>query len=231
MTIFFKSFFSHSSQPLTVSDLDVMCKGGKILEQDERGIKVVLLTDGSIIKVFRLRSLISGARLFSYARRFCRNAMRLNAKGIHTVQIKKLYYFPGSANTAVLYTPLAGETLRDVISKKEVNTDFVEALAVFLSKLHKNGIHFHSLHTGNVVLTSEGEFGLIDISDLSIYPWPLFCNTRVRSFKRLCKYTEDIKQFGTEYWQLFQGRYFIESQLSSLCENKIKNMSNKLIEF
>lgn len=231
MTLFFSSFFIHSSELLAHSDFEAMCEGGKVLEQDERGVKVIQLTDGNIIKVFRLRSLVSGARLYSYARRFCRNAIRLNAKGIHTVQINKLYHFSDSTNTAVLYTPLAGETLRDVIHKKEVNADFIEALAVFLSKLHKGGIHFHSLHTGNAVLTPEGELGLIDISDLSIYPWPLFCNTRIRSFKRLCKYPEDIKQFGAAYWQLFQDRYFIESQLSSLCENKIKQMNDKLIEF
>lgn len=230
MTVFFKSFFSHSSQPLTVSDFESMCEGGKVLEQDERGTKVVLLTDGNIIKVFRMRSVISGARLFSYARRFCRNAVRLSAKGINTVKINKLYHFVGSSNTAVLYTPLAGETLKDVV-QDGVGSDFIEALAVFLSKLHKEGIHFHSLHTGNVVLTPKGELGLIDISDLTVYPWPLLCNTRVRSFKRLCKYPDDIKKFGVEHWQLFQDKYFAESGLSLLCENKIKHVNNKLIKF
>lgn len=231
MTLFFKSFFAHLSQPLTVRDFDAMCEGGKVLEQDERGVKVIHLIDGNIIKVFRLRSVISGARVFSYARRFCRNAIRLNARGINTVAIKKLYHFTGNNNTAVLYEPLAGDTLKDVVKKSAVNAEFIEALAVFLCKLHQGGIHFHSLHTGNVVRTPEGKLGLIDISDLSIYPWPLFCNTRVRSFKRLCKYPEDIKQFGSEYWQLFQERYFAESGLSPLCINKIKHVNSRLIKF
>lgn len=231
MMLFFGSLFTHSSESLTTSDFDIMCEGGKVLEQDERGVKVMQLTDGNIIKVFRLRSLISGARLYSYARRFCRNASRLRAKGVNTVTIKKLYHFDGSSNTAVLYEPLAGETLRDVIKVREVNADFIEALAVFLSKLHQNGIHFHSLHTGNVVLTPEGEIGLIDISDLSIYPWPLFCNTRVRSFKRLCKYTDDIQKFGAGYWELLETRYFAESELGKLCESKIKESNQSLVSF
>lgn len=231
MALFFSSFFTHVSQPLTVSGFNTMCEGGKILEQDERGVKVVLLTDGNIIKVFRLRSLISGARLYSYARRFCRNAVRLHARGVYTVQIKKLYHFTESTNTAVLYTPLAGETLRDIVKTKKVTANFIDALAMFLSKLHKGGVHFHSLHTGNVVLTPEGEIGLIDISDLSIYPWPLLCNTRVRSFKRLCKYPEDIKQFGADFWLLFQDKYFSESGLSTLCQRKIKHVLDTLIKF
>lgn len=231
MTIFFKSFFTHASQQLTVDDFDIMCDGGEVLEQDERGVKVMRLTDGNIIKVFRLRSLISGARLYSYARRFCRNAIRLKAKGINTVTIEKLYHFEHGGNTAVLYRPLMGETLRDVIKKNEISVYLVETLAIFLSKLHKEGVHFHSLHMGNVVLTLRGEIGLIDISDLSIYPWPLFCHTKVRSFRRLCKYPEDIKQFGSAYWQLFQDKYFAESRLNSLCEKEIKRTNNQLISF
>lgn len=231
MTLFFKSFFAHVSQPLTVGDFDAMCEGGKVLEQDERGVKVVQLTDGSIIKVFRLRSVISGGRLYSYARRFCRNAFRLKARGINTVTIKKLYHFDGSNNTAVLYEPLVGETLRDFVKKNTITSQFVEALGTFLSKLHKSGVHFHSLHTGNVVLTPECELGLIDISDLSIYPWPLFCNTRVRSFRRLCKYPEDIQRFGSVDWLLLQDRYFTESGLSKVCEGKIKYENNQLIKF
>ena len=84
---------------------------------------------------------------------------------------------------------------------------------------------------GNVVLTPHGKVGLIDISDLSIYPWPLFCSTRVRSFRRLCKYPEDIKHFGSEYWQLFQAKYFAESRLNSLCEKEIKRTNSQLINF
>ncbi|MFW5431482.1 MAG: hypothetical protein ACKE5M_06020 [Methylophilaceae bacterium] len=229
--MFFTSIFTHASYQLADSAFEVMCEGGKVLEQDERGTKVIQLTNGNIIKVFRLRSLISGARIYSYARRFCRNAIRLEAHGINTVKVIKLYHFEGNSNTAVLYEPLAGETLRDVVKNNSVTAEFVEALAVFLSKLHKIGVHFHSLHTGNVVLTPDGALGLIDISDLSIYPWPLFCNTRVRSFKRLCKYQEDIKQFGLAYWQLFQGRYFAESRISKACENKIRDANNQLIVF
>lgn len=206
-----------------------MCEGATILEQDARGVKVLQLMSGDILKIFRVKRLISGTNIYSYARRFCRNAIRLKARGINTVKIKQLYHFESNSNTAVLYEPLAGKTLRDVVKHKAVNARFVEALGAFLATLHKGGVHFHSLHTGNVVLTPEGELGLIDISDLSIYPWSLFCNTRVRSFKRLCKYPEDIKQFGSVYWELFQNKYFSESQLGKSCECKIRKSNRTLI--
>ncbi len=88
MTLFFTSFFTHSSELLTNNDYDIMRKGGKVLEQNKSGVKVVLLSAGNIIKVFRIKHLVSGAHIFSYARRFCRNAIRLRARGIQTVTIK-----------------------------------------------------------------------------------------------------------------------------------------------
>ncbi len=231
MINFFTSFFAFSSHLITDENFATMIKGGEVLEQDERGVKVVLLTNGDMIKVFRMRSLISGARIYSYARRFCRNALRLKFLRINTITIKQLYHFESGRITAVLYEPLKGRTLRDVLKNEEITADFIEGLAVFISQLHKNGVHFHSLHTGNVVLTPDDEFGLIDISDLSVYPWSLLCNTRVRSFKRLCKYQDDIKQFGVYFWRLFQDKYFEESSLSKMCETKIRRTNKQIIVF
>lgn len=51
--------------------------------------------------------------------------------------------------------------------------------------LHRKGIYFRSLHLGNVILTPNGEFGLIDFSDMRIYPWPLPKFMRVRNIRRL----------------------------------------------
>jgi len=202
-----------------------------VLEKNEHGLKVVQLTNGDIIKLFRIKHLISGARIYSYARRFCRNAVRLKARGIATVNIKKLYHFDNGINSAVLYKPLPGETLRQIAGTEVVTESLVKSLALFLVKLHQEGVHFHSLHTGNVVLTPEGEFGLIDISDLSIYPWPLFGNTRVRSFKRICRYPEDIQRFGQHYWQLFLDSYFQESGLGEGYEHEIRRYAKEHVHF
>ncbi len=228
MTIFFSSFFSHKSELLAQSEFEAMCEGGTVLEKNEYGAKVVALKNGDIIKLFRIKHLVSGARLYSYARRFCRNAVRLQARGIPTVEIKKLYHFDNGVNSAVLYKPLPGKTLRQIAGTAEVTEELARSLAIFLSRLHQEGIHFHSLHAGNVVVTPEGEIGLIDISDLTVYPWSLFCNTRVRSFKRICRYPEDIKRFGQHYWQLLIQHYFEVSGLRKPCEKKVKQVVNQV---
>jgi hypothetical protein len=227
MIAFLKDFYFRS-QLLTDRDFNTMCVGGKVLEQDERGVKVIQLTSGEILKIFRVKRLLSGTNVYSYARRFCRNAKRLARLDVPTVNIKTLFHFKNSNNTAVLYQPLEGKTLRQIIHRDVFDLKLAEIMGDFLAELHQKGIHFHSLHTGNVVQTPDGHLGLIDISDMSIYAWPLLCNTRVRSFKRLCKYQEDINKLGVSFWSLLLDKYFVKSQLSNSCMDKIKHENTKL---
>ena len=74
------------SQLMTKVELARLQASGKTLEQDERGIKVTLLSDGNMLKVFRLRGWFSSSLIYSNARSFCRNAKRLQRRGIATVQ-------------------------------------------------------------------------------------------------------------------------------------------------
>lgn len=104
----FKHLFQ-SSQLLLDSDLDNLCAHGKALEKDPRGIKVIQLKNGDILKIFRARNLFSATRLYSHARRFCRNAERLTVRNIPTVRIKNLYHFKTNNSAAVLYSPLKGK--------------------------------------------------------------------------------------------------------------------------
>jgi hypothetical protein len=226
----FKHLFQ-SSQLLLDKDLDNLCAHGKVLEKDQRGIKVVQLTNGDILKIFRARNLFSATRLYSHARRFCRNDERLAMRDIPTVRIKSLYHFKTNNSAAVLYSPLEGETLSQLIHRESFDLNLAEKLGDFLTELHQKGMHFHSLHTGNIVQTPEGHLGLIDISDLTIYAWPLFCSTRATSFKRLCRNKDDIKKLGLTFWNVFQDRYFEKSQLSKRCMNKIRQVNNELTKF
>lgn len=225
---FFKHLFQ-SSQTLSSSDFEKMCQNADILEQDERGIKVVRLPSGDILKVFRVKRLISGTNIYSYARRFCRNAVRLSKLAIPTVSIEVLYHFEGSSNTAVLYSPLPGKTIRQLIQENAISSNLADKMGEFLASLHSKGVHFHSLHTGNVVQMPDGKLGLIDISDMSVYAWPLFCNTRIRSFKRWCKYEDDMNALGKIFWDSLQTSYFSNSHLSCRCEQKIRLANSQMI--
>lgn len=218
-----KNIYSNS-QPLSREAFEKMCQGGKILEGDPQNIKVIRLVNGQMLKVFRVKRVFSGANLYSYARRFWRNALRLSAKEIPTVANKALYHFDDHKTSAVLYQPLPGETLRDCLVKgEELPATLATALGVFIANLHQKGVHFHSLHTGNIVLTPEKQWGLIDVSDLSMFPWSLFCNTRVRSFKRLCRYPEELKQMGKENIKRLLDGYYKEANIKHKCRRKIEN--------
>jgi hypothetical protein len=211
-----------SSQLLLDADLDRMCTGGKIFEQDQRGIKVIQLSNGDILKVFRARNLFSGTRVYSHARRFCRNAARLNDLAIPTVHIKSLFHLEKSGHTAVLYKPLEGESIRNLVQQNQSKMQkTAKNLGVFLSTLHERGIHFHSLHTGNILLLPNNQFGLIDISDMTIYPWRLTCDARLRSFKRLCKYQEDVRVLGADYWQELLTAYLKSSNSIATCRKRL----------
>jgi hypothetical protein len=209
------------SQLMTQAELTKLQASGKTLEQDKRGIKVTLLPDGNILKVFRLRGWFSSSFFFSNARSFCRNAQRLHERNIPTVNIIQLIHFKGSTNTAVLYQPLVGETLSTLVKSKKL-VPHCEALGVFIAKLHQLGIHFKSLHFGNIVLSQRGDLGLIDIADMRIFPWALNTSTRLRGFKRLLRYQQDIKLMGADNVAVMINAYVNAANISAQQELKAK---------
>ncbi|OYY50529.1 MAG: hypothetical protein B7X95_05935 [Methylophilaceae bacterium 17-44-8] len=219
--------FRHLYAPSTLlpeRQFEQWCASGRVIEQDQRGPKVIILDNGDFLKIFRARHIFSGACIYSHARRFYRNALRLAELKIPTVTVKALYHFDQPGQTAVLYQPIPGHSIRDLVRQ---DVHFVEKsaekLGKFLAKMHLRGVHFHSLHTGNILFLPNQEFGLIDISDMSIYRWPLMCITRYRSFKRLCKYKEDIMMLGQGYWERMLREYFRYSFSSPLCQKKIQS--------
>jgi len=216
---------------LSAEALDSMLAGGEMLEQDERGYKVVRLRTGDMLKIFRVRHKISGSRIYTHARRFFRNAERLHQRGVNTVTCKRLYHLSNSDDTAVLYSPLAGYTVRKLLDGNLLNQDMASALGAFIACLHQSGIHFRSLHMGNILVMPDGQYGLIDISDMSIYPWPLFCNTRVRNFRHLCRYPDDISRLGKLSWESLQEGYFSANQLGSACESTIRRALTTAVSF
>ena len=124
------------SQLMTQAELARLQASGKTLEQDERGIKVTLLPDGNILKVFRLRGWFSSSLVYSNARSFCRNAQRLKKLGISTVDIISLHSIGSRNFTAVIYAPLAGDTVRNILGTPLVTNEVFEKLGIFTANLH-----------------------------------------------------------------------------------------------
>ncbi len=212
------------SQLMLQTELAKLQASGKTLEQDKRGIKVTLLPDGNMLKVFRLHGWFSSSLIYSNARSFCRNAQRLKKLGIPTVDIISLHHIDRRNFTAVIYTPLSGETVRDLLGTEVANEEMFEKLGVFIAGLHSKGVCFRSMHLGNVVY-HQGTLGLIDIADMRIYPWSLFYSTIIRNFKHLYRYRSDIQIAHSPLWQVFFDAYFDVSHLSK----KQKSLSKQAI--
>jgi tRNA A-37 threonylcarbamoyl transferase component Bud32 len=203
-----------------------------VVEYDPRGVKVLRLANQNYLKIFRLRRAWSFARWLPYSKRFCKNANRLANLNIPTVTIKCCYTIreenlfakfalniPTKKNknlfsTAVEYQPLIGETLKQMLQSNQLRPTHIEQLGMFIAKLHKLGIHFRSLHLGNIVLAPDGQMGLIDIADMRIYPWSLWFNTKLRSLRHLTRYAKLNAEFGNHNWGKFIESYIKHGKLT-----------------
>lgn len=210
-----KKFFSKISK----KDYDALICNGKILEQDRKGIKVVEIDNGDIVKMFRLKRLFSSAFFFPYAWRFKKNAMQLKEKGINTVDVKKIAYCLEIQRHVLVYKKIAGQTIRDLLVKNKDNKKLLADFIVFIARLHKEGVYFRSLHFGNVIVDDEGNMALIDIADMKIYVKELSVKQRVRNWKHMVKYDHERAVINDYGWEGFFLEYSSYSQLSE-SENK-----------
>lgn len=175
-------------------DYLAMREGAEVLEKDPHGDKVLRLCDGTMLKLFRRKRLISSAALYPYAKRFANNALALARLGIPVPEVIEVFRIPGLRRDVVHYRPLPGQTLRE-LEKGGLTPAQMQALknqlTCLIVHLHNKGIYFRSLHIGNVVRTPEGALGLIDFSDLRIHPWPLGKYFRARNMRRMAGITEE----------------------------------------
>lgn len=168
-----------------------LVKGAEVLEADATGDKVLRLADGSMLKLFRRKRLISSAAWYPYAQRFADNCETLAQRGIPCPKVIKVFRVAQIQRDAVHYTPLPGQTLRQVMNEATSGDELRAQLGSFIAELHGKGIYFRSAHLGNVILTPEGALGLIDISDMKTSRRPLHKSLRLRNFKHMLRYPQD----------------------------------------
>jgi tRNA A-37 threonylcarbamoyl transferase component Bud32 len=172
------------------------------------GPKVLRLTDGSFLKLFRRRRWYTSGSFTPYSDRFAVNSVQLRSMGIPTPHILDLYRFE-DGSTAVHYSPLPGNTLRQIlqgITAPAVRQALVERFGKFMAQLHQQGVYFRSLHLGNVLVLEDGEFGLIDLADLRIYPSSLSPSLRRRNLRHMQRYASDRHWLFEDHFEaLLQG--------------------------
>ncbi|MFP0194707.1 MULTISPECIES: bifunctional O-antigen ligase/aminoglycoside phosphotransferase family protein [Pseudomonas] len=205
-------------QKLSASALQLLSSDAQVIEEDGLGPKVLRLSDGSFLKLFRRRRWYTSGSFNPYSERFAVNSEQLRRMGIPTPQVLNLYRLD-DGSSAVHYTPLPGHTLRQVlqgITAPAVRQALVERFGKFMAGLHEQGVYFRSLHLGNVLVLEDGEFGLIDLADLRIYPSPLSLSLRQRNLRHMQRYTVDKRWLFEDHLEALLQGYAVTASKSAV---------------
>ena len=211
-----------------------MLAAATVLERDAYGEKVLQLADGRMVKLFRRKRWLSSALFFPYARRFMRNAQKLAALQIPTVEVVDLAWCAAVRRHLVTYHPLPGDTLRQVLRCQtvDVRPQLLRMLAGFIAQLHEKGVYFRSVHFGNIiVLPDRNGLGLIDVADLVVRRRALSSSERLRNFRHLLRYAEDagfLREFG---WAAFVDCYLEVDSLATVARESLRKDLQQLAEF
>ena len=208
-----KTLLDRPVKRLNNADYSALLAHAKVIEEDGLGPKVLRLENGSFLKLFRERRSYTSGSFNPYSQRFAVNSERLQAMGIAAPRILDLYLF-ADGSSGVLYQPLPGQTLRQVMQSMgsgAMRQALVERFGKFLALLHDKGVYFRSLHLGNVLLMDDGEFGLIDIADLHVYPSSLRLALRQRNLRHMQRYPEDRRWLFEEQLQALLDGYAVQA--------------------
>lgn len=194
-------------QSLKPQAFEQLCNNAHVIEADGLGPKVLRLEDGSFLKLFRARNWYTSGSFNPYSQRFASNSEQLRERGVPSPAILNLYELQDHSS-AVQYQPLPGLTLRQALQSLDssLRESLIERFGQFMAQLHERGIYFRSLHLGNVLLMDDGEFGLIDVADMRIYPSALRNALRQRNLRHMQRYPQDRNWlFETHFEQLAKG--------------------------
>lgn len=203
---------------LTPTAMQQMTANAQVIEEDGLGPKVLRLVDGSFLKLFRRRRWYTSGSFNPYSERFAVNSEQLRTMGIATPQTLDLYRLK-DGSSAVHYSPLPGNTLRQVlqgITAPAVRQALVERFGKFMALLHEQGVYFRSLHLGNVLVLEDGEFGLIDLADMRIYPSSLSLSLRQRNLRHMQRYTEDQRWLFEDHFEALLQGYAVRASKSAV---------------
>ncbi|TFY94263.1 polymerase [Pseudomonas nabeulensis] len=186
---------------------EALSNGAEVIEEDGLGPKVLRLEDGTFLKLFRARRWYTSGAFTPYSERFASNCEQLRQLDIPAPHILDLYSLQ-DGSSAVRYQPLPGRTLRQALQglDSSLRESLIERFGRFIAQLHENGVYFRSLHLGNVLILDDGQFGLIDVADMRIYPSALRSTLRQRNLKHMQRYPQDRNWlFEAHFEQLLKG--------------------------
>jgi len=214
-------------QSKTKVEFDNLTTNAEPLEQDQHGVKVYRLPNEKILKLFWRRNKISSQIWAPHAQRFARNALILKNRHIPTIDVESIFKLPHLKCDAVLYHELPGTTLRSWLRAHSGNDqqDKIQQFGQFVSRLHDKGIHFRSLHLGNVLVTPNGSFALIDIVDMTFQHFgKSTISKRLRNLRHIARYKEDRQLMVSEGDNVFIDSYLEASHLSEADNKQLRSV-------
>ena len=189
----------------------------------------VFLKNKQIIKLFFTRGTISSGFINPYSERLIKNSLKLKKLGVHSIKVTHHLIFEFNKRmSGVIYNKLDGKTIREICKERDLTVAEIKYLAKFTSTLHNEGIYFKAMHLGNLVLNKK--IYLIDIAKINFYPWPLWFNTRIRAFKRIFKYKDDLKNFGDKNLNIFLTYYCQFSKIGPIKQHIFLFLIKKLAD-
>jgi len=208
---------------ISKDDYEKLVDGAKVLEKQSFGVKVWLLPDQRIVKLFRIKRSMSSGRLYPYNVRFAGNARRLLNRGVAAPNILETFYCPDIQRHGVIYDLLEGTPFFELMPDA-ADDELFQQFAVFLGQLHEKGIYFRSVHPGNVLLRKDGSMGLIDIQDMRFWPWALAKPVRARNFRHLFNsdyHSQVMRDYG---FDKFADLYLQELPRGDAYKQRLKPM-------
>jgi serine/threonine protein kinase len=213
---------------MSEEEFNQLTQGATELERDRHGVKVLMTPDKQIIKLIRVKRWFSLSVIFPYSLRFRRNANRLILKGITCVEVARVFYCHAIKRHGVIYPLLEGDSLEKIALREGISDDLFLRLAEYIALLHQKGIYFRSLHLGNVLLLSEGGFGLIDVADMRFSWFPLRVDQRRRNFRHLLRNKEHRKVFADFGFGRFLDIYSNAAGLDESKSSRIKSLAETI---
>ena len=204
--------------------------GARLLESDSRGPKVYETPDGRIVKLFRIKRRLSSNLWSPFATRFARHARRLREFGLATLEVSFAGSVPHLGRQVVVYGKVPGRPLRDVLraAPPEEAAGCVRRVAAFVAGVQERGVFFRSFHFGNILVTPEGGFALIDILDVWFKPSPLGLWRRRRNLRHLTRYAGDREALRRHWDDIRRG--YLEGAEASSCLIEPEELAGMLEE-
>lgn len=174
----------------------------------------------NIIKLFYPKKrLFTSTRFRPQAMKFQSNIVLLKQYGYTVPTIRTIQYCRELNTYLVHYPKIVAQDVRTLVRAGNIN--LINEVAKLLVELHQKGIIFRAIHLENLMIQPNGDFALIDISDVKFKHRSLGFYSRYRNFVHLFSNPTD-RAFWREYgYERFLAQYFAVAGLSKAAERLI----------